>query len=143
MAEYLDAASGRRSQGQLDATLSVFVKLDQKTLSAGIPASTNSIRFASAISGFLPEYQNSNGDLSNQTHHFAAFFEFGYKYRATAAAGLGITYELAESFNDQLGFNRGDVNLAVAAGNLGALLHSGKIQPGELETIIRQTICKQ
>jgi hypothetical protein len=141
LVDYVNAASMGRTAAQLNSSMGIFVQQDLKTTLAGIPSNPGSVNFTGSSSSFLPQYQNSNGDTSNQTHHFAAFFEFGFQYGVNSAAALGQLYETVEGVTDKLGYNQGDVNLAVAAASLGQQLANGTITPDALGTVIQDTIC--
>jgi hypothetical protein len=142
LADYATAAGVGRTAKQLNQTFELFIKTDSKTSAAGIPSAAIPVAFSGMASGFLPQYQNTNGDQIDQTHHFAAFFEFGYQYGINASALLGQLYEAVEAGTDPHGYNQGDVNLAIAAASLGQQLAQGTILPDELGIVMQDTICK-
>ena len=142
LAQYADAAGMGAGKQQVYKDFGIFVPETAETSLAQIPTSSGPISFVGATSGFQPQYQNTNGDTSDQTHHFAAFFELGYQWGLTAASAVGELREFIEGLTDKLGYNQGDVNLAYQAALLGSGLSQGIVLPDELGQLIRTTICK-
>ena len=141
LADFATAAGTGATAKQLEQDFGLLVPTDWRT--QGIPSSNSSVGFVSPTSAFQTQYQNTNGDTTDQTHHFAAFFELGFQLGLNSATALAEAFETWEGIKDPLGFNQGDVNLAIAAASLGAQLKQGTILPDELGTIIEDTICSQ
>lgn len=99
--------------------------------------------FKSNQSGYLSTYQNSPGDNSDQSHHFAAFFELGYVYGSKNGNVSSHLFEWAEAALGGAPINQGDVTLGTAAAQLGAEVSSGRIRPGEVGTWIREHLCQK
>jgi hypothetical protein len=97
-------------------------------------------------SGYQTKYQNTlpdnpitgwNGD---QGHHFAAFFQFGYKYGAAAGSVTAFATEWWQGLESGV-LNAGDVALGEAAAQIGANLKAGKISMSDVASIIQSTLC--
>ena len=140
LAQFFDAAGISATKQQLFQDAGNLVPSSIETFV--IPHNLKPISFVGKTSGYLPIFQNTPGDNTDQTHHFAAFFEFGYRFGAKAAASIGSLREQLEAIYDPLGLNEGDIELAVAAGNLGAYLSMGILPPDEVGQAIRENICK-
>jgi RHS repeat-associated protein len=98
-------------------------------------------------SGFAKAFQNSTDDSpkgnSDQGHHFAAFFEFGYQYGGDIGGVATNIFELTESFIASMkgqGFNlnSGDMVLGMVAAQIGSDLRSGKITRDQVSSEIRR-----
>src|SRR5437016_8208076 len=82
---------------------------------------------------------NWNGD---QGHHFAAFFQYGYKYGGAAGSIGSAVFELLQAALGSVAgktLNMGDVQLGIDAALMGASLHSGPSQ-GEIGQHIRDKL---
>lgn len=92
-------------------------------------------------SGFRPEFRDrsnfagTGGNNSDQTHHFAAFLQFGY----LAGGVVGDVASLAHEVS--LSGKWGDARLGSVAAEMGADLRSGAISPLDLGNRIRRTLC--
>ena len=99
-------------------------------------------------SGFRGDYQNTlpdgrrgnpswNGD---QAHHFAAFFQFGYRHRATAGENASSILEYFQGLDSGV-MNLGDVRLGNVAAQTGADLRAGLIGREDVGQRISETLC--
>ncbi len=95
-------------------------------------------------SGYLAPYQNvPASDTSDQGHHFAAFFQYGYLAGAVTGTAAATQFEVAEAAYHMVQVNTGDINLGIAAVNLGAELRSGQISRFDLANDIRNQLCNE
>jgi RHS repeat-associated protein len=97
-------------------------------------------------SGFGTQYQDGFGtpagpNGSDQAHHFAAFFQLGFYYGASST--LSWAWEELESLEGGGPLNQGDVNLGVAAMEMGADLALGRLNTSDIAAAIRSTLCAQ
>jgi hypothetical protein len=126
-------------------TFGVFVPLKDPSVqyanSHGITMAANTkpvimLPAGTGASGFDPKYQESIDKVNvDQVHHFAAFFELGYSARFLGGAAAAI-------YKDISPYNPGDINLGIAAANLGAELGAGLISKSSIADSIRNTLCK-
>jgi hypothetical protein len=84
-------------------------------------------------SGFREGYQDIVG-WEDQSHHFAAYFQFGYQAGSTIAT-------LAAYITEQNPWNRADIALGIFAAELGAQLSSGKLTMSDIGNRI-SSLCK-
>ena len=124
---------------------------------AGIAWNSNPVylNLPGESSGYQTQFQNTvpdnpttgwNGD---QGHHFAAFFEFGFKYGNLLGGTLGsaagaVTAFALEYFQGPTEgnvLNQGDINLGVAAAELGSALASGNASMSDIPSAIQNLLC--
>ena len=108
---------------------------------AAIQTSSQPVLFGTGLkSGYLPQYRNSDVDVNgDQGHHFAAFFQIGFRGGIGAASAAAVALEMAEGISSP--FNYGDVSLALAAGQIGADLSKGYLHPNDLGNRIVHDLC--
>jgi hypothetical protein len=95
---------------------------------------------AGQTSGFSLQYQDGYGSTagpnsSDQGHHFAGLFQFGYQNPTLSGIGA-FGYEYYEGTTE----NQGDINLGNFAASLGAQLRAGTITPSGVASQIG-TLC--
>jgi hypothetical protein len=96
----------------------------------GIPSVGHEvILYNGGDNGFASQFQNTVDDGPNgncdQSHHFAAFLEFGYQFGAAAGVTEANVLEIWQSFKNGGPINQGDILLGEMAAQLGAALRSG------------------
>jgi RHS repeat-associated protein len=112
-----------------------MVKLVNLIAGGAIASSPDAIPYRpyGGRSGFKSEYRDSLAPTSDQVHHFAAYFQFGF------IAGA-LEGEFAAYLTDWN--NPGDINLGVKASELGAALKLGVFKAADLSKKIQEILCK-
>ncbi len=81
------------------------------------------------LSGFKYQYQDIHPD-EDQSHHFAAFFQVGFRAGYTTGVAATIYHEMS------LVLNQGDINLGIAAARMAADFKAGRITKPGLRTSV-------
>jgi RHS repeat-associated protein len=103
-----------------------------------------------ASSTYRAAYRNTTlkgPDNSDQGHHFAFYFQWGANVPYWLNGRIGPT-TLANVFSGLIGEllqgqpeNIGDINLAIAAANMGAAVASGRLSPFQVDDEILSVLC--
>jgi hypothetical protein len=114
---------------------------------AGVAWNTDPVYLGSnqSASGFAAQYQdgfgtNAGANASDQAHHFAAFFQWGYADPPTASWSSTF-WEVAQAIYNGSSINQGDLNLGYQAALLGAALAHGDVGLSQIGSSIRSSLC--
>ena len=119
------------------------------TLAPGIASSISPVALwtSGEPSGYASQFQNTLDDTStgngDQGHHFAAYFQFGWNYGASAGSTASWWGEQIQALKRGEPLNQGDVNLGIAAAMIGSQLASGAITADQVGGRIRDVVCKK
>lgn len=144
LASYADAAEENNTADFLSNAFDIFIGAGSFVSATSTGATQFPVKFESGANatGFKPEFENSDGDLSDQVHHFAGFFQLGFLYGATLGAMGASIYERLTAPSGRPA-NQGDVNLGKAAAAMGAGTAGFTLLTGGLGNAIRGTLCTE
>jgi RHS repeat-associated protein len=95
------------------------------------------INNGSSPSGFQSQFQDQIPN-ADQVHHFAAFFQLGFTYGASAGASAASWWEKLEGTAG----NVGDIKLGTTAALIGSYVASGVLPVDQVADTIRENLCK-